>query len=83
MENEYNLYCDDEFIGTYTTSELTEKFNVSAKLITEYGRLKKKYKKRYEWHPIYQAPKKPLDKKTQKTMEEWDRVTEWFRKRKR
>lgn len=82
MENEYNLYYDDEFVGTYTTKELAEKFDLSPSSISEYGRTKRKYKKRYEWHKIYQATKKPLDKKTQAVMEEWDRITEPYRNRK-
>lgn len=83
MENEYNLYCDDEFIGTYTTSQLAERFNVTTGTITEYGRLKKKYKRHYEWHKLYQATKKPLDKETLAVMEDWDRVTKLFRRKKR
>lgn len=82
MENEYNLYCDDEFIGTYTTSQLAERFNVSKHMITEYGNEKRKYKKRYEWHKLYKAPQR-RSKADQELMDEWDRVTEWFGKRKR
>lgn len=78
-ENEYNLYCDGEFIGTYTTSQLAERFNVSTSMITEYGLEKRKYKKRYEWHKIYKAPVSRID---QELMDEWDRVTGPYRNRK-
>ena len=80
MENEYNLYKDDEFVGTYTTSELAEKFDIAPKSVTEYGRTRRKYKRHYEWHELYKATQKPLDKKTQALMEEWDRLTEPYRK---
>ena len=36
--------------------------------------------KHYEWHKIYHETKKPFDKATQDVMEEWDRVTEPYRK---
>lgn len=81
MENEYNLYCDDEFIGTYTTSELAERFDVSTSMITEYALEKRKYKKRYEWHKLYKAPQN-RSKADQELMDEWDRVTEPYRNRK-
>lgn len=81
MENEYNLYYDDEFVGTYTTSELARYLNISTGSVTEYTRTKRKYKKHYEWHQLYQATKKPLDSKTKAVMEEWDRLTEPYRKK--
>lgn len=81
IENEYNLYYCNEFIGTYTTRELAKRFNITTGTVTEYGRIKKKYKKNYEWHPIYHATKKPFNKKTLELMEERDRLTARFKEK--
>lgn len=79
VENEYNLYCDDEYIGTYTTSKLAERFNVSENIITRLGKTREKYKRHYELHLIHKEPTY-YSKADKEWMDEWDRVTEPYRK---
>ena len=80
--NEYNLYYDGEFVGTFTESALAKQFNISCKEIRRIAKSKKPYKKEWEIHAIYNA-NKVLDKKTVAVMEEWDRLTEPYRQKRR
>lgn len=80
--NEYNLYFDGEFVGTFTESELAKQFNISHEQVREIAKSKKPYKKEWEIHAIYNA-NKVLDKQTVAVMEEWDMLTEPYRQKQR
>lgn len=80
--NEYNLYYDGEFVGTFTESELSKQFNISCDQVREIAKSKKPYKKEWEIHAIYNA-NKVLDKQTVAVMEEWDKLTEPYRQKRR
>lgn len=78
--DEYNLYFDDEFVGTYTESELAKQFNISHEKVREIAESKEPYKKEWKINKIYKA-KQVFDKQTIEVMNEWDRLTEPYRQR--
>lgn len=80
--NEYNLYKDEEYVGTYTTNELAEMFNMKLGTVWKYADEKRIYNKHYEWHKIYKA-KTYVSDIDKKLMEEWDKLTEPYRNRKK
>lgn len=80
-ENEYELYCDGKLEGVYTTTELSEKFNLSKSTIREYSRKNHKHNKKYEWKEKYSESKIPLDAKTRELLREWDKLTKPYRKK--
>lgn len=79
MGNEYNLYFDDDFVGTFTESELAKQFNISHEKIGEIAASKKPYKKEWLIKKIYNA--RIFDKKTVAVMEEWDKLTGPYRQK--
>lgn len=84
LENEYNLYYDDEFVGTYTTTELAKKIGVSIKKISYYANEKITYKKHYTFHKIYRNPtvhRNNVNKFGEDLLDEWDRITQPYRMR--
>lgn len=80
--NEYNLYYDDEFVGTFTESALAKQFNISGEKIREIAESKKPYKKEWLIKKVYNA-NKVLDKQTVAVMEEWDKLTEPYRQKRK
>lgn len=86
LENEYNLYYDDEFVGTYTTSQLNEKIGVSCKKVSYYADEKITYKKHYTFHKIYcdtNVYRKKVNMFGKDLLDEWDRITSPYRMQKK
>lgn len=77
MQNEFNLYCDDDFIGTFCAKEVAEKLNVTEDEVLDISLNGQNYKN-YRIVKIYKQ-KPNYDKKTLALMEEWDRVTARYR----
>lgn len=85
-EREYNLYYDDEFVGTFTATELQEKIGVSSNKVPYYESERITFKKHYTFHLIYREPtvyKQNVQRFGKALLEEWDRVTAPYRNRKR
>ena len=80
MQDEYNLYFDDEYKGTFTEAELAKQFNISPEQVKEIADSKEAYKNEWRISAIYNARKVYTDKKTRSLLDEWDRMTEPYRK---
>lgn len=78
---EYNLYYDEEFVGTYTTQQLAEKFGVCRSQISqiwEKSEEGKFYKKHWQLHKIHKE-KVYMTNSDKKLFEEWDNFCEPYR----
>ena len=80
-ENKYELYCNGELEGVYTTTELSKRFNLSKTTIREYARTNHKHNSIYEWKEKYFERTIHIDKKTMELLREWDKITKPYRKK--
>ena len=75
MQDEYNLYWRDKFIGTYEIAAAAEQLDTTEEQVKEVADTTHEYK---EWRIVKLYKKKP-DSATVKVMKEWDKLTEPYR----
>lgn len=75
MKDEFNVYKNNEFIGTYDTAGVAKLLNIQEAAVVEIANTTKKYKK---WR-IVKLYKYHIDAATQQVMNEWDKFTEPYR----
>ena len=83
MNQEFNLYYKEEFIGTYTATQIADKLGLTELEVLEMAVAKRPYK-HHRWNKIYNANLVEhicYDEATKKVCKEWDRFTEPYRNR--